>query len=64
MPWPDKIIVTCMSYLTIGGPGKECRTNKPLPIGRIPERSKAERSQSVSPTNLPESFSLESIFTE
>ena len=55
MPWPDKIIVTCMSSLTIGVPGKECRTNKLLPIGRIPERSKSERrSQSISPTNLPE----------
>ena len=41
--WPDPIITTCMSYLTIGGPGKECRTNKLPPTRRIRERSKGDR---------------------
>ena len=43
-----------------GAPGKEPGTNKPLPSGRIQERSKEERRhQSICPTNLPESSSLE-----
>ena len=54
-----------MSYPTTGGPGKERRTNKLPPSGRIQERSKEERScQNICPTNLPESFSLESILVE
>ena len=39
-PWPDRIVITCMSYLTTGGPGKECGTNKLLASGGIQERSK------------------------
>ena len=38
--WPDRIVTTCMSYLTTGGPGKECGTNKLLASGGIQERSK------------------------
>ena len=64
-PWPGMMVITCMSYLTTGGPGKERRTNKPPPTGRIRERSKEERRcQSICPTNLSESFSLESILAE
>ena len=32
----------CMSCFTTGGPGKEHRTNKPPPIGRVQERSKGD----------------------
>ena len=54
-----------MCYFTTGGPGEACRTNKLSPTWRIQERSKGERRHpSICPTNLPESFSLESIFTE
>ena len=54
-----------MSYLTTGGSGKEYRTNKLPPTVRIRERSKGEkRCQSIYLTNLPESFSLESILAE
>ena len=42
-----------MSYLTTGSPGKEGRTNKLPPIGRIQERSK-ER-EDTSPYVLPTS---------
>ena len=31
-----------MSYFTIGGPGKEHRTNTPSPTGRVRERSKGD----------------------
>ena len=49
-----------MSYFMTGAPGKEPGTNKPLPSGRIRERSKGERRhQSICLTNLPESSSLE-----
>ena len=41
--WLGTIVTTCMSYLTTGGPGKECGTNKLPPTGRIQERSKGER---------------------
>ena len=65
LPWPGKIVATCMSYFTTGGPGKERGTNKLPPMGRIRERSKGEkRHQSICPANLPESFSLESIMAE
>ena len=30
-PWPGTIVTICMSYFTIGSPGKEQRTNKPTP---------------------------------
>lgn len=43
LPWPDLRVTTCVSYLTMGGPSKECRTNKIPPIGRIWEKSKSER---------------------
>ena len=43
---------------------KECRTNRLSPTRRIRETSKRERRlQCTCPTNLPESFSLESILT-
>ena len=65
LPWPGKIVTSCMSYLTAGGPDKEHRTNKLPPTGKIQERSKGERRlQSIHPTNLPESSSLESILAE
>ena len=64
-PWPGTRATTCMSYLTTGGPGKELGTNKLPPTRRIQERSKGERRcQFICPTNLPESFSLESFLAE
>ena len=61
----DKIVATCMSYLSTGGPCKECGTNKLPPTRRIREGSKGERRhQSLCPTNLSESFSLESLLAE
>ena len=64
-PWPDTIVTPCRSYLTTGGPGKEHGTNKLPPTRRIWERSKGERKhQSICPTNLPESLSLECILAE
>ena len=57
--WPSTTVTACMSYLTIGGPYKL------PPTRRIQESSKRERRlQSIWPTNLPESFSLESILAE
>ena len=54
-----------MSHITTGGLGKECRTNNLTLSRRLWERSKRERRwQSICPTNLPESFSLESILSE
>ena len=64
-PWPGSTVITCMSHLTTGGPGKECRTNKLSPTGTRKKRPKRERGcQSVCPGSLPESFSLESILAE
>ena len=64
-PWPGLIVTTCMSYLTTGGPHKKHRTNNLPSTGIIQERSKEERRcQSLRPTNLPPSFSLESILAE
>ena len=47
------MVVSSMSYLTTGSPGKEGGTNKPPPIGRIQEWSK-ER-EDTSPYVLPTS---------
>ena len=58
---PDTIVTIHVSYFTTRGLGKEHRTNKPLPTGRIWERSKGD---ATCPTNLPESFSVESILAE
>ena len=57
-PWPGTTVTICMSYFITGGPGKEHRTNKPLPRERIQKRSKG---QSICPTNLPERILLKSI---
>ena len=42
-----------MSYFTTGGPGKEHRTLKPPPPGRIWERSKGDATHPVSSQNPP-----------
>ena len=64
-PWADKIVTTCMSYLTTGGLGKKHGTNRLLPTRGNQEWSKGERRcQSVRPTSFPESISLESILAE
>ena len=53
-----------MSYRTTGGTGKEFRTNKLPPTGRIQEKSKGEiSSQSICQTHHLE-FSLEPILAE
>ena len=39
-PWPGPTATICMSYVMTGDLGKEHRTNKPSPTGRIQERSK------------------------
>ena len=44
--WPGKTVTSYRSYLTTGGPGKELRTSKLPPTGRILERSKEERGTS------------------
>ena len=48
LPWPDKTVAICLSYLTKGGHGKECRTNKLPPTRRVLERSKGERRHHIS----------------
>ena len=65
-PCPGKTVTTHMSYLTTGGPEKELRTHKRPPTRRIQENQKEteDRCQSICPTNLPESFLLESIVVE
>jgi len=50
-----------MSYFTTGDSGKEHGTNKPPSTGRNRERSKGD---TMCPTNLPESSTLESILAE
>ena len=48
-----------MSYLTIGGPGKECGTNKLPPTRRVMERSKGDTacpSTSQNPSRLHPSW--------
>ena len=60
-PWPGTIVTICISCFMTGGPGKEHRTNKPPPIGRVQERSKGDTNMS---DHLPESFSLASILAE
>ena len=42
---PGQLVATCMSCLTMGGPGKECGNKKLPPMERILERSKGERRQ-------------------
>ena len=64
-PWPGSTLITCMSHHTTGGPGKERGTNKLSPTGTRKKRPKGERGcQSVCPSSLPESSSLESILAE
>ena len=41
-PWPGTIVTICMCCFTTGGPGKEHRTNKPPPTGRVQDRSKGD----------------------
>ena len=65
LPWPGRIVTSCLSYLTTGGPGKQRGTNRLPPTGSIQERSKGERRhQSMRPANLPESSSLASILAD
>ena len=42
-----------MSYFTIGGPGKEHRTNKPLPTRRVREKSKGDTTCPTTSQNPP-----------
>ena len=39
---PAAIVTICLDGFTAGGPGKEQRTNKPPPTGRVWERSKGD----------------------
>ena len=41
-PWPGTRGTICMSCIRTGGPGKEHKTNKPPPTGRVQERSKGD----------------------
>ena len=61
MTLPDTIVTTRVRYFTTGGPDKEHRTDKPLPTGRVWERSKGD---ATFPTDFPEASSLESILAE
>ena len=63
-PQPGKIVATCLNRPRTGGHGKEHRTKKLPPTGKICERSKGERRCSyICLINLLES-SLESILAE
>ena len=62
-PWPGTIVTICISCFTTGGRGKEHRTNKPPPTGRVWERSKWDTTCPMS-DHLPESFSLAFILAE
>ena len=57
-PWPGTIATICMSCFMTGGPGKEHRTNNPLPTTRVQKRSKRHHMCD----HLPES--LASILAE
>ena len=62
---PGKIVASCMNHLRIGGPGKDHRTNKLPPMGKLCERSKGERRCCyICLIDLVESFLLESILAE
>ena len=64
LPWPGRIVTSCLSYL-IRGPGKQHGTNRLPPTRSIQKRSKGERRhQSVCPTNLPESSFMASILPD
>ena len=41
-PWPGPLVTIRMSCFMTGDPGKAYRTNKPLPTGRVRERSKGD----------------------
>ena len=41
-PWSDTIVTIYTSCFTTGSSGKEHRTNKPPPTGRVQERSKGD----------------------
>ena len=67
-PWwlgrPGKIVATFMNYLRIGGSGKNTElTNYHQPELRKGQKEE-RRCQSIRPTHLPESSSLESTFAE
>ena len=38
-------VIICVSYFTTGGPGKENRTSKSPPTGRVWERSKGDTTR-------------------
>ena len=52
-PWPGTIVIVRMSCFTTGGPGKEHRTNKPPPTGRVQERSKGDTTCPTTSQNPP-----------
>ena len=55
---PGTIVTIFMSCFTTGDPGKEHRTNRPPPTGKVQERSKGDTT-----SHLPE-FSVASILAE
>ena len=52
-PWPGTIVIVRMSCFMTGGPGKEHRTNKPPPTGRVQERSKGDTTCPTTSQNPP-----------
>ena len=48
---PGTIETICMSCSMIGGPGKEHRTNKPQPLGRVQEKSKGDATYPTTSQN-------------
>ena len=51
--WPGTKVIISISYFMIGGPNKEHGTNKPLPTGRIWERSKEDVTCPTTSQNPP-----------
>ena len=49
---PGKIVATCMNHLRTEGHGKEHRTKKLPPMGKICQRPKGERRPQSSPDQL------------
>ena len=52
-PWPGSLVTICTSCFMTGGPGKEHRTNKPPPTGRVREWSKGDNTCPTTSQNPP-----------
>ena len=50
-PWPGTIVTTCKSFLTIGCPGKECRTSA-RDSGNVKRREETSAHMSYQPPRI------------